>query len=136
MRPEEALSAKLDAARVEHGEENRHLEKHRQASRHRTCSGFGIESHGFLLAYHGVLSAGILVVDRLYVRCEHTHLRLALVALVGEREKHKLDEDCEQKDDDPVIGDEFAEECEYRYDDAGVDPAEKAPAERNELLSS
>ena len=54
------------------------------------------------------------------------------VALVGEREKHKLDEDGHYKNDDAVVAYKRAEEIEDRYHNPGVDPSEHRPAERNE----
>ena len=134
MRPEERLTAELyrRGEEGEHGDEHRHLEQHRQTACKRTCAYAAVESHGLLLALHGVCLVGILVVDFLDFRSENTHLRLALEALESEGEDDELDEECQKQDDDAVIVDERSEESEYRYDNDGIYPAEQRPSQRNE----
>ncbi len=132
--PEERFAAQLDrrGEEGEHGDEYRHLKQHRQASREGRRSGLGVEGHRFLLAGHGVLVSGILVVDFLYLRSEHTHFGLRHIALVGEWEEDDFYKEGEQQDYDAVVGYEAAQECEHRDYNQGVDPAEEGPAKRDE----
>ena len=116
MAPQETLSPQLDAGREE-GEYGKRVSASAAASAEQPDIGLTpaslVEDHCLLLAGHGILRAGIFVVDGLDVRTEHTHESLALVTLVGEREEHELDENGQQQDDDSIVGDEFAEEIEH-----------------------
>lgn len=63
----------------EHSEKERHLEHHREAACHRVGTRLVVECHRLLLAYHGILVAGIFLVDFLDIGGEDTHLCLSLV---------------------------------------------------------
>ena len=76
------------------------------------------------MALHRVFVARVFIVDFLDVGSEHAHLRLRREALIGEREEHEFDEDCEQQDDDSVVQVHRSQEVEDRDDDASVYPAE------------
>ena len=91
--PKERLTAEVDARweECEHGEEEGHLEQHGQTAAERACSCEAVESHCLLLTCHGIVLAGVFLVDGLDVGGEETHLCLRHVGLVHERPQSELD---------------------------------------------
>ncbi len=134
--PQEALAAQLDGGRqeAEHRDEDGHLDQHRDAASHGTHAAFAVELHDRLLFAERIFLVGIAFVDLVELRLEYPHLCGRHVRLVGQRQDDQFDDDRQDQDDDTVIPDKFAEPVEYVDRQTGIDPADEASAQRNDLL--
>ena len=120
----------LDSRREEHeeGDQDRHLQQHRQTATHRTRTGTTIQLHRRLLTLQRLLLTRILGVDLLHLRTQHTHLRRRDIRLVGQREENQLHDHRQQENQQTVVGDETTEEVEQRNDKVLIHPTEDTPS--------
>ena len=138
FRPEEGLLAQFVCRReeTEHGDEDGHLEQHRQAARHRTHAGSLVQVHRGLLFLHRVLLLGIAVVQLLDFRFQNAHLGRRHIGFVCNRQQHNLDDDGENQDDNTVAKPVSFQPVENRDNGGTVNPVEQkeAPTERHHLF--
>ena len=134
--PQEGLLAQLDrrGEEAEHGDQDRHLDQHRNTAAHGVDARLFIKLHRRLLLFHGVLRLGILLRQFVDLGFDQTHLGHRNVTLVGQRRDHQLHQKHQDEDDDAETADVVAQEVEDRNHAPAVDPSEDAPAQRHETL--
>ena len=114
-----------------HGEENRHLQQQRQASSQGTDAFLLVKRPDLLVHLLGV--ALVLVPNLVDLGLQSLHARSGLEALVGQREKERLDQNRQQDDRHPVVRNETVEPIEGVLEDLR-EPAETQEARVEDLL--
>ena len=118
--------AQLDGEheRLVQGEEHRDLDDHRQAPPQRVDLVVAVQLHDSLV--HGVAVVLVLLADLVHLRLDLLHPLHGLVALVGQREEQRLEDDGDDDDGNAVvthIAIEELEGIEQRFGD-GREPAQ------------
>ena len=134
--PEETLLAQLDGVghKVKHCHPNGHLNEHRQATAHRVDAILAVHRHHFLLLLHGVFLLGILPVDFLDLRPEHTHLGTAHETLAAWHVDDSMEQNGDQQQHNTHWQAQLGEEIEDVDRKVAVDPFEDRPAEVDKLF--
>ena len=130
--PPQFLATKLNrrGEETEHSPQNRKLNQHRNTTAHRADASLLVEFHCRLLLFHCILLTGILLVQRVNLGFEHTHLGRRLIRLVGQREDDGLDNQSHNEDNPTEAADELAQEIEEKINVRMREAAEAARAKK------
>src|SRR5690606_37227123 len=115
--------------KIEHREQNRHLQQHGNTPTDRIHAHLLIEFQLFLLRLLHVVA--MLFLDLVEFRFQHTHLCHAEVRAVRKREQHQLEQNDQDCDDQSIASDKGCEKVKYRIDNKLVNPVNGRPSEIN-----
>ena len=96
--------------RLEHGQEDRHLDEHGHAASQGIELGFSVELLHFLVLTNGVV--GELLLNLLHKRLDLLHLEGRLDLLVHDRSNEQTEDNRDNDDRKTPVAKEIGEECD------------------------